>query len=90
MKSNTISPETRQKIRLASTAVWILFVALLATSCAGSATPDVTEKSTLPITTPDDTSLPEIPLKDYLQFQHLTTADGLPKGRVWDILQGCR
>ena len=31
--------------------------------------------------------LPEISRKDYLQFQHLTTADGLSEGRVWDILQ---
>jgi len=91
MKRNTISSETRQKIRLASTAIWILYIALFATACGGSASTVAIESSLPPITTPDnarlDTSLPEIPLKGDLQFQHLTTADGLSEGRVWDIIQ---
>ena len=91
LKKITISPKTHRRIRPANISVLVLLVTFLATACRGLTHPAADEQPPKPTTIPDAStsaiSLPEIPRKDQLQFQHLTTDDGLSEGRVWDILQ---
>jgi two-component system sensor histidine kinase ChiS len=87
-------PIINRRSRQVIFAVWILFIALLANACEGSPLQVTSEVSPPPASIPanatSDIPRAEIPLKDHLQFQHLTTADGLSEGRVWDILQDHR
>ena len=85
----------RRPIMLAA----LLVMLVGATGCQPSSNPEteadqddgpVTAPTALPAATGPDTRPVEIPLEQPLSFSHLTTADGLSEGRVWDIMQDSR